>query len=126
MSNFRNVENDGIWEPGGTYTFEVYEPWTEGGEGSCELEGIPGFLNEGSGIYGDEDEPPPDDPPELLGNILFDNNNQNLDGGVTNTEYDDVEELEGDWWRYTITIPEDLEDGTYYLKHASWSYCAVL
>ena len=116
MSYFANVENDGKWLPGGTYTYDVYIYSEEGEYGSCSdpVYG-PGWWIDPcyTFCYGDSYNSP-----------LFDNYEENLLGDVE-TSYE-MEELGSGWWRVTITIPEDLPNGTYYLKGKNEPYCAII
>jgi len=127
---FRNVQNDGNWEIGGTYTFdyyiqhadctETYDPEACGpGCPLClrfDYSGYARFLCEDDDDY-----------------FLFDNNNQDATGGVpylTIVRYGpyltdeplDGQEIEGDegWWRRTVIVNGLSALGTYYLKHHSF------
>jgi hypothetical protein len=69
MSYYRNVQNDGIWEVGGTYTFEVdersYDSENEGGSISLGVPVFTGFWYCNPDILaGGEPSPPP--PPVYL------------------------------------------------------------
>jgi len=151
MSYFRNVELDGKWEAGGTYTFEVYEPisgfpidggwlinpytgvcsWYAAGVGNC----VSCDQAEGDMLYSDTDLLIDEDchggsfapSAGLVGNILFDNNDANLDGGVEGTEIIDKEDTEDErWYKYTITLPADIPNGTYYFKRKNFSYPVII
>jgi len=152
MSNFRNIkDSEGNettnWFADGTYTFEAYEPYSQeylaggwiigyGGCGyytkeTCEENQGWCFQAEGDMVYSDTD---------LLidydchggsftpaagsgGNILFDNNDENLDGAVEGTSAVSREETEDEfWYKYTVTLPADISDGTYYFKRKNYSY----
>jgi hypothetical protein len=114
MSNFRNVENDGVWTRGGTYTFEFYRDGEDGGYGSCDIAGNPGILFTFNTLFSDDD-----------GNFLFDNNDEDTTGGIEGTTTE-AEDLGGGWWKYTITIPSGVSDGPYYLKAAKYEGCQVI
>lgn len=139
---FKDVENDGVWLPGGTYTFKVFYSNT-----SDENVGTGNFWNVtectlgatlhafGQGLVADNDtrydelcggfleqQNPAD------GNILFDNNDENANGSVANTLLVSFNEDEGDpgWFIGTVTIPEDLASGTYYFKARDFDFNTVV
>jgi hypothetical protein len=111
MPSFRNIENDGYWQAGGTYTFEV---WTEG---FLQPTGNPNeFHVWGYDLVEFND---------VFTSCLFDAANEDFNDGVQVTNYAWVSEVDVDedgngWHLWLITLPSDLENGTYYLKHAAY------
>ena len=133
MSYFRNVQNNGVWNPGGTYTFEAdlrsKDGWT-GKEFPCR------FFASGFGLYTSNDVLNP--PTNCYGcldsacwpqfaykeeDYLFDNNNEDFTGGVDGSTVSS-KELEDGWMKYTVQLAEDLPNGTYYFKGRRfyWEY----
>lgn len=121
---FRKMSNNGVWQKGQTYTFEVYEPGDMGEYGSCvdPVYGS-GYLITGAGLYGSDDEI---GFPAGNGCLLFNDCESNLSDYVSGTEYTEREDLEDDWAKYTIHIPDDLDGGNYYLKYSTYEFCEII
>lgn len=112
----RNVtaEDDGTWAPGGTYTFEFYHEYNS----TFFLWDYASIVD--LYVYLGEDESN-----VYAYGILFTNDNSDGTGMIDTTtygeyyslDYGDGGENESGWKLGTITIPNDLPDGTYYLKH---------
>lgn len=120
---FRKIQNNGSWQPGGTYTFEVHQymdnhcnQWLFGIE--CFYCSIQHWIwHIFNGILG-----------------LCDNNDEDSTGSVKSASYLEITEggttyepcgpsfpsLLDAWYKYSITIPEDLPLGTYYFKRFEW------
>jgi len=112
MSYFRNVELDGKWEAGGTYTFEVYDDQSI--IGSCGIAGDLVLIEQlqftGEGVSKA---------------YLFTNNEENLEGGVDafgeRALYGTEDE---NWWVHREEILTDTPVGVYYLKYRKYELCS--
>jgi hypothetical protein len=112
--NFRNLQNGGIWEPGGTYTFEYYfsDITVALGGGVFETD-----------VYDIADSLlVPAEPDIYTYGILFSSVGDDTSGIIDTTTYGAYFTLDstGDagWKTGTIVVPLDIPVGTYYLKHA--------
>ena len=140
MAIFRNIQNDGNWHRGGTYTIEVYEPglnesnpggWCYnpyvlacGAVGTDRSEGSKLFTDTDS-LEGECNTPPGtnEPPPVQGGNFLFNNNNEDLNGGVLGLILVSKEDTGDEGWeRYTFTVVGVVELGSFWLKHKSCGY----
>jgi hypothetical protein len=116
MAEFRNIEDDGNWYRGNTYTFEAkldssyewdgpYEAWNPY-TNACDSE-IGQFYTETDQFVTDEFT---EAPCALNSGEYTDNGNIFLDSGVPIDGIvlvGDPEELEDNWFRYTVTVSED-------------------
>jgi hypothetical protein len=134
-----NVENDGVWKQGGTYTFDFDSEITSTYPGSDGIWYETGWrLIEDGSVY--------------LNNyyyswylgyiatdgqsniILFDNNTTitpsddpgtPFEGAMEGLTIDSTEDLGGGVTRYTVTVTGDIATGTYYLREAfgeGWAF----
>jgi len=122
MAMFSNFSNDGVWHPGDTVTF--YATWTGSGAewwvGDYECTwGIANGPMDDDTVLGDAAEvfwP-------YSANLLFYGGGTHLDNAVPGTSPDDTELIEETTskrvYRITLTIPEDLEPGIYYMKYGT-------
>jgi hypothetical protein len=140
MSNFRNVQNNGYWEPGGIYTFEVagtkvglenqtgtyFNPYLGACDTSDVLDYYEGFqlicdTQSAGDSCGNVYVVGP-----VSGNYLFDNNDENFAGGIEVITVLEHIILEDGWWRYTVQVEETVPLGTYYLKGREFHYYTML
>lgn len=138
---FRNVENEGHWTPGETYSLELYLPnWTDESEEGIWAGWNPytqtcdypcRFLTAGTGLLRGNEEPEPvcawDLP--ISGNAYPANylyltsaetvEDQAMFGHMSLTQ---TANLGDGWYRFEFTVPDDIPSGKYYLKIASYEY----
>lgn len=142
--SFQSVEDGGIWKPGGTYTFELdtrkyYSyisengDWTEAGTGyTLAYEGAfyesyswsaGGYWN----IFDMITIAPDVGDIVLCGNKTTFSSSESpgteITGGFSaEMPITQVEDLGSGVYRYTVEIPSDFPEGTYYLKAAPYSF----
>ena len=128
MSYFRNIENDGAWEPGGTYTFEMYRKGPPYGFtiGALHLSDPCDCLFTEAckdWLITNPWEPALAEWPNLDGwtgmldlNTLLSNGSAGSGGDSQGSQA--LITTDGglnDWSTVTVEISEDIEEGTYYL-----------
>ncbi|KKM74654.1 hypothetical protein LCGC14_1398170 [marine sediment metagenome] len=132
MSNFRNVQNAGVWVAGGTYTFEMYRQNSPYGfaVGALHLSETHDVLFTEAckdWLIANPWEPALAEFPNLDGwsgnldlNTLLDNGSAGS-GGDSQVAPGKIIEDNGwdDWSTVTVEISEGIEDGTFFLFWAS-------